>query len=344
MTQSPATPMVFWMGWMKRLARAPVLHFVIAGIALFTIDRWWSFQEEMEARDAKNKAIVIDGDRVARIRRDFQRRHGVPPNPAEEDALVDQEIDEEVLYREALARKLDLADRSIQWWLIKKMRFVAEDPELGDEQLYAQAKELGLDDNDVVIRRIMAQKMRLLAELAEGSVEPTEAEVQEYYKENEADWTRPKRVSLRHVFLSRDRRGAELDADAGALLSEIKHVGPDGVADRGDPFPLGRRHRARSEVQLAKLFGPEFAAQAIALDEGGWQGPIPSAYGVHLVYVEETLPSEPAPLASVENQVSRRLAAERRAAVLERELARMRGLYEVQIEEPDDTEGDTGAS
>lgn len=332
------------MGWLRRLFRAPALHFAVAGIALFAADRWWTWEQEAATRDPRNRPVIIGAAQVERIRRDFQRRHGVPPSPAEERALLEQEIEEELLYREALARRLDLGDRSIQWWLIKKMRFVAEDPEADDAELYEQAKELGLDDDDIVIRRILAQKMRLIAELAEGPVEPTDGEVEAYFEEHQDDWLRPTRVSLRHVFLSRDRRGENLDADADALLAEIVDLGPDDAGDRGDPFPLGRQHRARSEAQLAKLFGPEFAARAIALEPGGWQGPIPSAYGLHLVHVDEKLPSEPAKLDSVRNQVSRRLAAQRRSEVLERELERLRASYRVQIEDPDANRGADSAS
>ena len=279
--------------------------------------------------------MVISKARVERIRRDFRRRHGVPPTEAEESALLEQEIDEELLYREALYRNLDVGDRSIQWWLVKKMRFVAEDPEKDEVELYRQAKELGLDADDVVIRRILAQKMRLVAELAEGPVDPSPDEVEAYFAEHADEWIRPARVSIRHVFLSRDRRGDALDADAEALLAELAGAGPDDANELGDPFPLGRQHRARSEVQLAKLFGPEFAARAMQLEPGRWVGPVPSAYGAHLVYVDEKMPSELSKLESVENQVSRRLAAEKRAAVLERELARMRDRYEVVVEKPE---------
>ncbi len=335
--------MVYRMGWLRRLVRAPAFHFVIAGLLLFTLDRWLQFQEAVAERDPANRPVVISKARVERLRRDFQRRHGVPPTDAEESALLGQEIDEELLYREALYRNLDVGDRSIQWWLVKKMRFVAEDPEKDEVELYQQAKELGLDDDDVVIRRILAQKMRLVAELAEGPVEPSPDEVEAYFAEHADDWIRPARVSIRHVFLSRDRRGDALDADAEALLADLADAGPDDASHLGDPFPLGRQHRARSEVQLAKLFGPEFAARAMQLEVGRWVGPVPSAYGAHLVYVDETMPSELSELESVENQVRRRLAAENRAAVLERELARMRDRYEVVVEKPE-TRGGAGAS
>ncbi len=336
MTDCAPSPILTLMRRLGRLLRTPAFHFALVGLALFVADRWWTLREEAALRDPRNRPIVIDESRVARIRRDFQRRYGSAPSPAEEVALLDQEIDEEVLYREALVRGLENADRSIQWWLIKKMRFVAEDPDLNEEELYRQAKELGLDDDDVVIRRILAQKMRLVAELAEGSVDPDPDELAAYFEEHGEDWRRPARVSLRHVFLSRDRRGDALTDDATALLAELASQGPEAGELVGDPFPLGRTHRSRSQEQLAKLFGPGFASAVMDLEPGGWRGPVPSAYGEHLVYVEEALPSEPAQLESVHNQVSRRLAAEKRAAVLARELSRMRGQYEIRIERPED--------
>lgn len=298
----------------------------------------------MARRDQTSRPVVIGKERVARIHRDFERRHGVPPNEKEEAALLDQEIDEELLYREALSRHLDVSDRSIQWWLIKKMRFVAEDPDLDEAELYQQAKQLGLDDNDVVIRRILAQKMRLVAELAEGPVDPSDDEVQAYFDEHQQDWIRPARVSIRHVFLSRDRRGEKVNADARALLEELAGRGSDAAENLGDPFPLGRHHRARSEAQLAKLFGPDFARDVMELPAGQWVGPVGSAYGSHLVYLDDKRPPEPSPLDSVRNQVSRRLAAERRAAVLERELSRMRDKYEIVIERPETGDGASHAS
>jgi parvulin-like peptidyl-prolyl isomerase len=42
----------------------------------------------------------------------------------------------------------------------------------------------------------------------------------------------------------------------------------------------------RTPEQVAKEFGPEFAGALFQLRAGTWQGPIPSGYGWHLVFVE----------------------------------------------------------
>jgi peptidyl-prolyl cis-trans isomerase C len=327
------------MGWFGRILRSPAMHFIAVGIALFVAERAWQTSQEHAQADLRSQPIVVSRERTERIREDFSRRHGFAPSQAQMAALVDEEIDEEVLYREALARGLDADDRSVQWWLVKKMRFVAEDPERSNDELYTQALELGLDRDDVVIRRILAQKMRLIAEQAEGDVTPDEDELRAYLDRNQEQWRRPARVSLRHVFLSRDRRGEDVEQDAQRLLARVESLPPEQAGRLGDPFPLGTAHGRRSQEQLTKTFGPDFSSRVFELEGPGWHGPIPSAYGLHLVFIEEQTPSRPAELASVRNQVSRRLAAEKRGVVLEREIERMRTLYEIEFEESADEEG-----
>ena len=38
--------------------------------------------------------------------------------------------------------------------------------------------------------------------------------------------------------------------------------------------------------QMAKEFGPDFAATLFKLKPGSWQGPVQSGYGWHLVWIE----------------------------------------------------------
>ena len=314
-----------------RLRHRPAFHFLVIGALLFLGDRWWTAEQESQTREAQSYQVVFGDEELEQIRNDFQARYGQPPSPAEEKSLLELAIDEELLYREALNLGLLENDRSIQWWLIKKMRFVAQDPELDDDSLYREARRLGLEEEDAVIRRILIQKMRLIAEVADGPIDPSDEEVQSYFLSNRDQWKRPDRVSLRHIFLSRDRRGENLRADAERLLAEIDKEDPDALERQGDPFPLGAQHRARSEQQLTKVFGPEFARQAMDVEAGRWVGPIPSAYGLHLVYLDEKIPEEDAELGTVQNQVRLQLASEQRKDAVDRQLQRLRQRYDVQV-------------
>lgn len=309
----------------------PAVHFVLGGAALFLAERWWSAHAARESADPWREPIVISALRLEELREEYARETGAVPSPAAEEALVARAIDDEILYRAARAIGLHREDPSVRAWLARKMRFVSDGGERSEQDLYQEALALGLDRDDVVVRRILVQKMRLLAEVA-GETEPSDAELQAYLEVHRERWTSPPRVSLWHLYLSRDRHGPGLEAAASDLLAWVRDRAPEQTTGLGDPFPLGRRHVARTRQQLESIFGPEFAAQAMAVERGRWHGPVPSAYGLHLIYVDEKRPAEPASLDSVRNQVSRRLIAERRQARLESVLARLRQRHAVEID------------
>ena len=67
----------------------------------------------------------------------------------------------------------------------------------------------------------------------------------------------------------------------------------------------------------------------MAIIEGRWTGPIPSAYGAHLVLVESVEPGVVPPLATVANRLRLEIEEERREANLEALLSDLRSLYRV---------------
>jgi hypothetical protein len=319
---------------MKRvrpLAR-PLVHFALGGAALFAAERAWRAAEPAGV-DAR-PPVVISGARAAQIQEEHTRRYGAAATAAELDALLENEVDDELLYREALALGLDRDDASIRWRILQKMRFVDDAPGRSDEELVREGVALGLARDDIVIRRILAQKMRLVAQQPARNEVLDEAALAESLEAHEELYRQPSRISLSQVFLSRERRGDALEADAAALLAELRTSGA-GAAEagrRGDPFPLGHRLRAQSERQLARLFGQEFASAVDELPPGSWSGPVPSAYGLHLVFVEEKLPGRDPSLAEVRTQVEQRLRAERGEARVADLLRDLRERYEVRIE------------
>lgn len=297
------------MRWYQR----PLLHFLLGGLFLFVAEQiWW----DVSVREAPvdRGPIVID---VETLRARQSEGLGRPLLRDEEMGLLRQEIDTELLYRDALDRGLDVGDRAVRGWLIRKMRFVSDDPDLTDEQLYQQALQLRLDQGDQVVRRSLVEKMRLLAGLLTPPAEPTDTELLEFIQEQGDLFREPARLSLEHVFLSRDRRPDSLSEDALNLLGAIQEDGGLAWEKRGDPFPLGRDFKARSRRQLASSFGANFAEEVFALPMGAWAGPVTSAYGEHLVRVSDLRAAHMPALDSVRNQVRHRLLSERREASLQ---------------------------
>ena len=277
------------------------LHFALLGALLFLVDRWWT-----------------------------------APAPAPAPPLVvasAADVDDELLLREALARQFDRRDPVVQQRLVGLARYLSlADPD-DAAALEREARALGLERSDPTVRRHLVEMMRLAAaELRPGDL-PDEAALHTYYADHPDRFAVPARISLSHVFLSRDRRGAELAGDAAALLAELRAraVPPAGAPAFGDPFVRGPHVRNASAAQLAGSFGPNFAAAAAALPEGTWSGPVTSPYGVHLVFVEGRQPAHAADFAVVRNRVVHELLRARRDQQLRATLDALRARYDVRI-------------
>jgi len=321
-----------------RWGRHPVVHFALLGAALLAgRDLWLAADGPVPAPQARGRSfeqrapIVVDAGRLERMRADFEGRWGRPPTAQQLRALVHQEVEEEMLWREARALALDFGDGSVRRRLLEKARAVSRDPRRDPDELLREAYDLGLDD-DVVLRRLLAGKMRLLLqqESAGGAIE--EAEIAAYRERHRERFEQPGRVTLTHVFLDRARRGQAAESEARALLASLSSSSPPPPASVSDPFPLGQRLIAYTDAQLAGRFSKPFAEQVLALEPGRWSEPLASPYGLHLVRVEERLPPRLAPLDSLRATIRLALAKERAAENLAAGLARLRLLYDVRIE------------
>jgi hypothetical protein len=303
-------------------ARSPALHFVALGALLFVVDR---LEWLPGAEDARDPSLVITAERTSALRRDWLSRTGRWPSSAEVEASIEREIDDELLYREARRLGIQHSDSLVRRRLIRNMGFVSggrDDP----EQLLREALGLGMDRADLVVRRRLIQrlKLRVAAEARRGSV--GDAELLDYLDRHAFEFGEPLRVRAAHVYLSRDRRGARLDADARALREDlsVRSVGPDRAAELGDFFLHGNELPSQSERELALKFGTGFASEVVRLPTGGWHGPVSSSYGKHFVWVRAREPWQPAQLEAVRGEVREALLTQRAERALAALLERLR--------------------
>ena len=312
-----------------RFARVPLFHFLAGGAVLF----WIVHRAVPAATGAASPApVVVTADDVAQLRAAYTQETGLLATPADEVALIDKALDEELLFREAVARGLDRNDRSVRNWLIEQMRVLADDPNGVDDDLYTRAQSLDLDRKDLVVRRILVQKMRLLASRA-GEQEVGDDELRAFYAQHQDEYRLPQRVSMWHVFLASQRHGGTATDAAERLLAELRSrpLDPAAAARRGDPFPLPPHLTGQSRPQLEKVFGASVADAILRGQAQTWLGPLASPYGAHLVWIEALETSAPPPFESVRGQVLERWHEQRRAerlAQLIREL-RERALLRV---------------
>jgi len=106
----------------SRWLREPLLHFLLAGLALF-------FLYGLVTRGASRAPgeIIVSEARVASLVEGFARTWMRPPTADELQGLVDDYLAEEVYYREAVALGLDRDDTIVRRRLRQKLEFLFDD-------------------------------------------------------------------------------------------------------------------------------------------------------------------------------------------------------------------------
>jgi parvulin-like peptidyl-prolyl isomerase len=243
------------------------------------------------------RQIVISEARIEALAGNFTSVWMRPPTVAELKGLVDDYVAEEVYYREAVA--------------------------------------MGFDKEDTVIRRRLRQKMEFISEDVANSVEPDDAELQEFLAQNAEKFVRPAVLSFQQVYLSVERRGDSVRADAERLLAEVQAGRSAATAvEAGDSTLLPATMEAASAQAIANAFGEDFARQVDEAPVGQWSGPIESSFGVHLVRVDQRVAAEAPTLGEIRPIVLREWQAEQRHRQNESFLAALRDKYEVRVEGP----------
>ena len=139
----------------RAILREPLLHFLALGATLFLIYG----QVSLPNRDGKT--ITVGQRQVDDIVAQYQAQWNRPPTPAELRALVETQVQDEMLYREG--------------------------------------KAMGLEQDDAVIKRRVRQKYDLIAEEA-GAVAPTDAQLEAYRVAHLAVFTPPAVVTFDQLF------------------------------------------------------------------------------------------------------------------------------------------------
>jgi hypothetical protein len=137
------------------------------------------------------------------------------------------------------------------------------------------------------------------------------------------------------VYLSRERRGERVRADAEKLLRELQAGrGPADPAGAGDPTLLPPSMEAASPQATANTFGQEFALQLDEVPVGQWSGPIESGFGLHLVRVDERVADRAPTLAEIRPIVLREWQAEERSRQNAAFLDTLKRKYVIRVEGP----------
>jgi hypothetical protein len=193
---------------------------------------------------------------------------------------------------------------------------------------------MGLDVNDIVVRRRMVQKMELLSQDLALLADPTDAELRAFFAENPDDYQVPPRISFSHVYFNIDQRGAAAQDDAIRVLEALRSADPQPVSapELGDRFMLAYDYRLQAPAEIQRSFGSGFAEDLLDM-QPGWNGPIGSGYGLHLVNITERVESRAPEYEEVRDQLVNDFNRIRRDRANEALYEGLSQGYEIEIDE-----------
>jgi peptidyl-prolyl cis-trans isomerase C len=211
------------------------------------------------------------------------------------------------------------------------MRFLDPQTTESDVDLYARARELGMEKSDTVVRRRLIDRIQAVVRARVRSEPVDEVLLQKYHEANAERWREPTILDLTHVYLSRDKRGERAEADAAALRVRLEResIAADAATLLGDPFLGGHTLRGATPTRIAARLGPGFADAIADAQPERWIGPIESAFGPHLVWIERRIESRVPKLEEVRTRVLDDWIEQRTREALRDEAARLRAQVEV---------------
>lgn len=301
--------------------RQPLVHFLVLGSLLFALEQW-RVQRAAYQIEAPSEAFLRSAAQ------DVEQLQGRPLAPQQWQALREHELDQRVLFAEALRRELHLTDPVAVQRMLRNASFLGLEGE-PREQLEA-GLALDIHRGDEVIKRRLIQIMEAQGRALRPIAEPSEEALQALYSAAPESWMREASYSFRHVFVSADKPAPEVRA--AAILAQLREGGSWQAL--GDGFLPGRKMSKVSPRQLQQTFGNSFAQwlEQLSPAELGatqWQGPVASAYGLHLVQMIDHRAAQLRPYSELRERLREQYLDQQRAAMLKEFVAELRSRYRV---------------
>ena len=238
--------------WVPSWLRDPLIHFLVIGGALFAAYGLLSPDGSDPKRITVSREALLNFAqyRANTFQFDLFDQGLDELTTAEREALVDEYVREEALYREALA--------------------------------------LGLDQGDYVIRQRLIQRLEFLFEDNNETADVSRDELIGFYTEFSNDYIEPDVYTFTHVFFNVQQRGEaaarEVATQTLAELNEqrIPFSGSLGFGDR--PLYFQNYIERTGDFVKANL-GQDLISMLdhVEPSTSTWYGPIQSPYGWHLV-------------------------------------------------------------
>lgn len=247
---------------MRKIIREPLLHFLLIGGLIFFASSFISNRN----RKAE-KTIIISNEKIGSILRFYQIQNGAMPSRQQLDAMIENYIKEEILYRESI--------------------------------------NMHLDKDDEIIRRRLSQKMEFLQSDLATVPNPTKDILIKFYKDHPLSFRDSGTVSFTHIYFTADNVGAGKAKEKALIVKNaLLNSGKKRSPESGDVFSMQYDYTGQNKLDVIQLFGKKPILDSLfGSPVNQWIGPVESGYGWHLIRISERTEPIVPPFESIRDKV-----------------------------------------
>jgi hypothetical protein len=276
----------------KKLIKEPFIHFILIGGLLFALYQLFGNKSEQY-----NNTIEISELDIKRATDAWQERWSRLPSDSELKNVIEQQVREEVFYREALA--------------------------------------LDLGKNDPVIKRRLSEKMIFIANDLLVPEQATDQQLTDFMQQHPHKFSKPLLISFKQFYFNPDLHSSDLSNELERVKFTLNSNTQDTSSTvLSDDFNGESEYTSMPLYQVARHFGQKFTAEIETLPVGTWSGPIASGYGMHIIKVTDRAESTLMPLQSIKDKVLLEWQAEQKKQANDSLYAKLRENYKIVFQSP----------
>lgn len=248
---------------LRKLLAQPLVHFLFLGSFLFVLYQWQS-----GSGNGESEQITVDREKL----------------------LTFMQYRSKAFNSEVFGSKLDAMGEDERQALIDDL--------VREEVLFRESKSLGLDRDDYVIKRRLIQKLEFITQgFIDSATQVERADVEAHFASHQADYFIESYTTFTHVYFSVEKHGKaqaeKLALEMHTQLDQNQVAFADAI-QFGDRFLYHTNYVERTPDYIASHFGPSMAKSVFDIETDiekantSWQGPFESPYGYHLVLVADS--------------------------------------------------------
>ncbi|GAA6137552.1 peptidylprolyl isomerase [Arenicella sp. 4NH20-0111] len=161
--------------------------------------------------------------------------------------------------------------------------------QISDEIYYREALKLGLDQEDSVVRNRMIQKMKFLTD--QSITEPSDAQLKKWIEDTPTKYQQDANFSFEQIYIGTTFSKQSMDAalielNAGIITEDVFRS----VWQK--PLSIPKNVNSKSTSDIRRIYGDTFVKELIAQanngSSGAWSSPLQTAFGYHLIKIDQS--------------------------------------------------------